>query len=169
MQEKSLMPELASQINTTQTASSPLRSLTLFTLLLLEVQFIIGMLVNLYVQVPAVHPGANASNYFLGIVQGVGWALIASPLALLVHIVLGLLLFLASSIVVGFAIASRRRAWIILSILGWIGIVGAGFNGASFLNYGHNFSSLLMSTGFVLSMIAYTLSFAFAGKKGNLR
>lgn len=169
MQGDSLTPTLSSRTNTAQTSSSPLRSIMLLTLLLLNIQFFIGMLVNLYVQVPSVHPGANASNYFLGVVQGVGWALVASPLALLVHIVLGLLLVLASFIVIGFAIASRRRAWIILSILGWIGIVGAGFNGASFLNYGHDFSSLLMSTGFVLAMIAYTLGVAITGEKGKLR
>jgi len=123
------------------------------------------MLVNLYVQVPTVHTGAGSSNYFLGVVQGIGWALAFGPLALLVHVVLGLLLGLASFTLIGFAIASRRWSWIIPSIFGWIGVVGAGFNGASFMNYGHDFSSLLMSTGFVLAMISYTLGFAFAGKK----
>lgn len=162
------MSELSSRMSTTQTAPSPLRTLTLLTLLLLEVQFFVGMLVNLYVQIPAVHPGAASANYFLGVVQGVGWALVYSPPAALIHVVLGLLLGLASFVLIGFAIASRSRAWIILSILGWIGIVGAGFNGASFLNYGHNISSLLMSAGFTLATISYTLGFALTGKKGLL-
>ncbi len=156
------MSVTSSRINAAQKGPSIWRVLILLTLLLLEVQFFIGIVVNLYVQVPAVHPGTNADNYFLGVVQGVGWALVQSPLALLVHVVLGLLLGLAAFVLIGFAIASRRRSWIISSILGWIGIVGAGFNGASFLNYGHDFSSLLMSTGFLLAMISYTIGFALA-------
>jgi hypothetical protein len=31
-------------------------------------------------------------------------------------------------------------------------VVGAGFNGGSFLNYGQNFSSMLMAVGFALAM-----------------
>lgn len=158
------MSDVSSHISAGRSAPSRLRTLTLLTLLLLNVEFFIGMLVNLYVQVP-VHPGAGSASYFLGVVQGIGWALAFSPLALFVHVVLGLLLGLASFTLIGFAIASRRLSWIIPSILGWIGIVGAGFNGASFLNYGHDFSSLLMSTGFVLAMISYTLGFALAGKR----
>jgi hypothetical protein len=157
------MSETSARMNTAQKTPSRMRILTILTLLLLEVQFFIGMLVNLYVQVPAVHPGAQASNYFLGVVQGVGWAVGQSPLFLLAHVLIGLLLGLTAFLLIGFAIASRRRSWIISSIFGWIGIVGAGFNGASFMNYGHDFSSLLMATGFLLAMISYTLGFAFAG------
>ncbi len=54
-------------------------------LLLLAVQFLLGMVVNLFVQVPSVHPGVGASNYFQGVVQGVAWALVHAPLGLLVH------------------------------------------------------------------------------------
>lgn len=158
------MSAVSSQRSTRRTASSRLRTLTLLTLLLLNVQFFIGMLVNLYIQVPAIHPGANASNYFLGVVQGIRWALVSGAVVLLVHVALGLLLGLASFILMGLAIASRRLSWIIFSVLGWMGVVGAGFNGASFLNYGHDLSSLLMSTGFALAMISYTLGLALAGK-----
>ena len=158
------MLAVSARRSTRRTAVSRLRTLTLLTLLLLNVQFFIGMLVNLYIQVPAIHPGANSSNYFLGVVQGIVWALVSGPLALLVHVALGLLLVLVSFILMGLAIASRRLSWIISSILGWIGVVGAGFNGASFLNYGHDLSSLLMSTGFVLAMVSYMLGLALAGK-----
>jgi len=130
-------------------------------LLLLAVQFLLGMVVNLFVQVPSVHPGIGASNYFQGVVQGVAWALVHAPLGLLVHVVAGLLLFLTSLILIGFAIASRR-AWIIVSAIGLIGIMAAGFNGASFMNYGQNFSSLLMSIGFLLAAVAYTIGLSLA-------
>jgi hypothetical protein len=127
------------------------------------------MLVNLYIQVPAIHPGANSSNYFPGVIQGVAWVLVSGPLALLIHAGIGLLLGLASFILLGLALASRNWTSIITSLLGWIGIVGTGLNGASFLNYGHDFSSLLLSTGFVLATIAYTLDFALGSNGKVLR
>ncbi len=136
-------------------SQSGLRPVTAIILLLLAAQFLAGMLVNLCVQVPAVHPGANAPEYFSGVAQGVTWALLHAPLWLQLHAILGLLLFIASIVLIGFAIAARRRAWIIISVIGLFGIMAGGFNGASFMNYGHDFSSLLMSLGFLLAAIPY--------------
>jgi hypothetical protein len=153
---------------TTKTAQLRLRSITVIILVLLAIQFLVGMLVNLFVQVPSVHPGANAPEYFSGVVQGVVWALIQGPLWLLVHAIVGLLQFLASLILIGFAIAARRRAWIIVSVVGYVGIVAAGFNGASFMNYGHNFSSLLMSIGFLLSAVPYTIGLSLGVRRSDV-
>ncbi len=161
-QGDSLMTKRAFQISMTRGTPFLLRPLTFLTILLLEVELLIGIVVNLYVQISAVHPGANASQYFLGVVQGVGWALTSGPMALLAHAVLGLFLTLAASIVVGCAIAARRPSCIRCSILGWMMVVGAGFNGASFLNYGHDFSSMLMSSQAVIAMTAYILCFVLA-------
>jgi hypothetical protein len=133
------------------------RALTTLVLLLLAIQFLAGMVVNLFVQLPGAHPGAQAGEYFSGVVQGVGWALAAGPLPLQVHVVLGLLLLVASLAILALAIVSRRRVWIVTTVLGWVGIMAAGFNGASFLNYGHDFSSLLMSIGFLLAVSAYAV------------
>lgn len=144
-------------VTKTRRSQRPLRVVTLIILLLLAAQFLIGMLVNLYVTTIPPHPGANAPDYFSGVVQGVAWTLVHAPLFLLVHAVVGLLLFLGALAILGLAIASRRRAWIISSIFGLLGIVLAGFNGASFLNYGEPFSSLFMSMGFLMAVIAYML------------
>ncbi|HWZ17808.1 MAG TPA: hypothetical protein VNW73_03335 [Ktedonobacteraceae bacterium] len=146
----------------TKLSQSRLRTLTAIILVLLAAQFLVGVLVNLYVQVPAVHPGANAPEYFSGVVIGVAWALLHAPLWLQLHTIVGLLLFIASLLLIGFAIAARRRAWIILSIIGLLGIVAGGFNGASFMNYGHDFSSLLMSLGFLLAAIPYVIGLSLS-------
>ena len=146
----------------TKISQSMLRAFTAIILVLLGAQFLVGMLVNLYVQVPATHPGANAPEYFSGVVQGVAWALLHAPLWLLVHAIAGLLLFLAALMLIGCAIAARRRAWIIISVIGLFGIMAAGFNGASFMNYGHDFSSLLMSIGFLLAAIPYTIGLSLS-------
>ena len=146
----------------TKVSQSRLRTLTAIILVLLAAQFLVGMLVNLYVQVPAVHPGANAPEYFSGVVLGVAWALLHAPLWLQLHAIVGLLLFIASLFLIGFAIAARWRAWIVLSIIGLFGIMAGGFNGANFMNYGHDFSSLLMSLGFLLSAIPYVIGLSLS-------
>lgn len=142
--------------------SGPLRVISGITLLLLAAQFMIGMLANFYIQVPSSHPGTEAANYFQGVVQGVLWILTSGPLTLMLHAIVGLALFLASIILIVLAIVARRAGWIVIAIIGFIGVVGAGFNGASFLNYGHDFSSLLMSIGFLLASIVYVIGFAAA-------
>ena len=143
-----------------RTKTGALHIFTGIALLLLAAQFLIGMVVNLYIQVPSSHPGTGASNYFSGVVQGVAWVLFHGTSGLLIHTLLGLLLVLVSFALIGLAIASRRWLWIVLSLLAWVGVVGAGFNGASFLNYGHNISSLLMSVGFLLATVCYTIAFS---------
>ncbi len=148
-------------VSTTKKTPSLLRAIDTILLVLLAAQFLIGMLSNLYVQVPAVHPGANAPEYFTGVAQGVAWALFNAQWQLLIHVVMGLLLFLSSIVLLVLAIISRRGAWITVSVLGFIGIVTAGFNGASFMNYGHDFSSLLMAIGFLLAAISYTIGISF--------
>ena len=154
--------ETRSNETKTTTRQSRLRMLTAIILLLLAAQFLIGMLVNLFVQVPAAHPGANAPEYFSGVATGVAWALLHAPLWLQIHTIVGLLLFIASIILIAFAIAARRRAWIIVSIIGLLGIMAAGFNGASFMNYGHDFSSLFMSLGFLLAAIPYVIGLSLS-------
>ena len=88
-----------------------LRAITLTILLLLAAQFLIGMLINLYVTTIPSHPGERAPEYFSGVVQAVAWALVHAPLFLLLHAIMGLLLFLGSLVLLGLAISSRRRAW----------------------------------------------------------
>jgi hypothetical protein len=134
-----------------------LRPLAEVTLLLLLIQFLVGMLVNLFIVLPAQHPGAQASGYFSGVVQGDWWALGHGGWELQIHVLVGVLLLLASLALLGAAISLRRRLWIIVTALGWLGVFIAGFNGASFLNYGHDFSSLLMTIGFLLAVIPYAL------------
>jgi hypothetical protein len=151
------MQSTATRDVTTKSSQRMLRILTLIILLLLATQFLIGMLVNLYVTTIPPHPGANAPQYFSGVAQAVAWALVYAPPFLLVHAIVGLLLFLGALVILRFAIASRRRAWIISSIVGLLGIVLAGFNGASFMNYGEPFSSLFMSMGFLLAVISYMI------------
>ena len=56
---------------TNKSSYRALRTLTLIILLLLAAQFLIGMLVNLYVTTIPPHPGVSAPEYFSGVAQAV--------------------------------------------------------------------------------------------------
>jgi 1,4-dihydroxy-2-naphthoate octaprenyltransferase len=151
---------LLSQAVTKRSSTTGLRFVTAIILLLLAAEFMIGIVVNLFITVPSSHPGTNASEYFSGVLQGVYWALLHAESYLWVHVIIGLALFLTSIILLIMSIVARRGGWITTSIIGLIGVVGAGFNGASFLNYNEDFSSLLMSVGFLLAAMAYVVGFS---------
>jgi hypothetical protein len=110
--------------------------------------------VNLFV-IPGDHPGANPPEYFGGVVASVGWAILHGGLWLTLHAALGLVLVLAAlgTVVQATRLGSGGR--ITLAALGFIGVLGAGFNGGSFLNYREDFSSMLMAVGFALAISAY--------------
>lgn len=133
-----------------------LRGRTLGILSMLIIQFLLGMAVNLFITLTRHHPGANPPEYFSGSVQSVFWALTQGPILLILHVILGLLLFITSIVLVVQSFRLPGAALRVLAILGFVGILGAGFNGASFLNYNQNFSSYLMSVGFALAAVVYT-------------
>ena len=127
----------------------------LTTLITLAVQFMLGMGVNLFVQIPHDHPGANPPEYFSGVAQSVTWAILHGHILLTLHAVLGLLLVLGGFGLIVRAIVSRSRSLIIATAAGALGVLGAGFNGGSFLNYHEDFSSMLMATGFAIAAVSY--------------
>ena len=126
-----------------------------FALGMLIVQFLLGMAVNLFVKIPTNHPGANPPEYFGGVVTSVTWAILHGGLWLVLHGAWGLVLVLGALGTLVQAIRLGGGSRITLASLGFIGVLGAGFNGGSFLNYNEDFSSMLMAVGFALAMSAY--------------
>jgi hypothetical protein len=126
-----------------------------FALGALIIQFLLGMAVNLFVTIPTDHPGANPPEYFGGVVTSVSWAILHGGLWLTLHAVWGLLLVLAALGTLVQAIGLRGGGRITLAALGFVGVLAAGFNGGSFLNYHADFSSMLMAVGLALAMSAY--------------
>jgi len=142
-----LRPQRAGEV---QTRTHPrvvarLRRMILAAIVLVLVQSGIGMDVNLYVAIPTQHPGARPSSYFSGSVRSVAWAVAHGAPALVAHAVLGLALALLVIGVAVYAIRLGRRpigAW---SVLAGLLVIGAGFNGASFLDFNNDISSLIMA------------------------
>jgi len=133
-----------------------LRISFLFALVMLIGQFLLGMAVNLFVKVPTDHPGANPPEYFSGVAQSVTWAILNGNLLLAVHAGFGLVLVVAAVGTLVQAIGNRRRGLVVSAVIGFIGVLAAGFNGGSFLNYHQDFSSMLMATGFAIAVVSYS-------------
>jgi hypothetical protein len=104
----------------TMAHSSSLRRVAAAILYLLVAQFMLGMPVNLYLQIPATHPGRDATEYFGGVATGVAWAILHGPFWLRLHALLGMLLVIAALWLLVQAIQARVRRSIVVSILGLV-------------------------------------------------
>jgi hypothetical protein len=130
---------------------------TLIMIGALLAQFVLGMATNLFVTIPAHHPGARPGNYFTGSGQSVGWAISAGPLALAAHATLGILLVVTGFVLIFLAASSAHRGVLIASILGALLILGAAFNGASFLDFNRDASSMIMASLFAAALACYVV------------
>jgi membrane-associated PAP2 superfamily phosphatase len=132
---------------------------------LLLVQFFVGMITNLFVTIPDSHPGAGAKDFFSGAPRSVAWAISSGPTWLAIHAALGLALCVASILFIITAARARDRLWIWLSVAGCLLMIGAAFNGASFVTYNHDFSSLIMAGLFALTLATYLAGIYYASRR----
>jgi hypothetical protein len=122
---------------------------------LLIIQIAVGMVVNLFVTIPVHHAGANPGNYFTGSARSVAWALSSSPSALAVHASVGLALIVGCVAVAIRAVRGAGRVVGTLAVLAAALVIGAGFNGASFLDFNHDVSSLIMALLALAALLCY--------------
>ena len=134
-------------------------------LVALLVQFGLGMYVNLFATIPLNHPGHGANDFFAGSYRSVAWAETSphAPLILAFHAGLGLLLVVGSLWLAVLAIRGRRAGIGWAAALGALFIIGAGFNGASFLNYNHDANSYVMALLFAAAVLCYSVILALPG------
>ncbi len=133
-----------------------LRRASLAALVLLLIQYGIGIAVNLYVTVPAADHG-----------HSIGTAISNGPGALTVHIVLGLLLILAAAFLVVQAILARHRGVIVTSVIGLLALVGAATQGAAFVGNGHASASMIMAILTGVALLCYGISLYLLGSPGR--
>jgi hypothetical protein len=134
----------------------PIRTGFLYAQVMLIAQFLLGMAVNLFVKIPTDHPGSNPPEYFSGVAQSVTWAIVNGHILLAVHAGFGLVLVIAAVGLLVQGIRIRRRGIVLSTVFGFIGVLGAGFNGGSYLNYHEDVSSMIMATGFATAVVAYS-------------
>jgi hypothetical protein len=159
---RALAPRMAS-IFTRRRRQRALRPLLVVAVVLVLCQAGLGMDVNLFVAVPARHPGSHPGNYLSGSYQSVRWAVAGDNAALAAHTALGLALVLVAVAVTVRALRARARWIATWTMLGSLLVIGAGFNGASFLDFNDNTSSLIMALLAFGAIACYVLALYGAG------
>jgi hypothetical protein len=134
-------------------------------IVLLLVQFLLGMAVNLFVTIPTNHPGSQPPEYFGGVVQSVTWAVLQGPLLLVLHAAFGLVLVVGAAAVVARAGPLGGRMLRSTTILGFLTVLAAGLNGGSFLNYNQDFSSMIMASLFAVAVACYVFALYALGNR----
>ena len=110
------------------------------------VQFVLGMVLNLFVTLPVVHPGAGGSEYFSTSLASLIWALsFRGGWALFLHTAMGVLLSIATVALFLGSLSRAGRGWRWIAGIAALFTTGAAFNGLSFLDYDHDFSSAIMA------------------------
>jgi hypothetical protein len=135
-----------------------LRGASMGALVMLIIQFAIGMIVNLYATIPA---GDKGSGFWTAI----GRALGDGPASLTVHAILGLLLVVTSASLVVRAAASRLVPVIVTSSVGLLAVLGAAASGARFVSTGLNSASVSMALLTALAMLCYAVSLFILGSR----
>jgi hypothetical protein len=129
-----------------------LRLSSLGAVVMLILEFILGIIYNLYGTAPT-------STKSVG--------LFSSP-DLALHVILGILLFIAALGQLIRAIAVRHPLSIWLSAVGLLSILGAGFAGLGFAGSGASGASLGMSLAFAVALACYViLVFALPSSAGS--
>jgi hypothetical protein len=133
-----------------------LRRITLGMAVALLVQYALGMVVNLYVTVPARDQGG-------GVFTAIGRAFANGPAGLAVHAGLGLLLIVGAVQLVVRSAVVRHRPLIWLSSVSLLAILGAALNGAAFVNAGDDGASLGMAMLTGIALLCMTIGLYVLG------
>lgn len=131
------------------------RRLSLVLIGLCLIQFLLGMVLNLFVAITRHHPGARGSDYFGRAFQSVLWA-VSHGGFLAFHVGLGLLLFLASLRLAAAVFGVPGSGVRTVGVLGAVSVLAAGINGASFLNFNEDFSSMIMASLFAVAVFCFS-------------
>jgi hypothetical protein len=113
-------------------------------LVLVVVQYAIGMYVNIYVSVPAADHGRGLGS---DISNGPGW--------LSVHVVLGLLLGLGALGLLTQAVLIRHWGVVVASAVGLLSLILASVAGAGFASTGDNSASMAMAVLTGVAVLCY--------------
>ena len=135
-----------------------LRGASMGALVMLILQFAIGMIVNLYATIPA---GDKGSGFW----SAIGRALADGPASLTVHAILGLLLVVTAVTLVVRAAASRLVPVIVTSSIGLLAVLGAAASGSRFVGTQASSASISMAVLTALAMLCYAVSLYVLGSR----
>jgi hypothetical protein len=139
-------------------------------LVLLAVQFLAGMLLNLFVALPKTRPGSSGDNYLVrswttlvwAFSGGGGWTLTTHVVIAAVLVIMTTALFIRS-----LGKSGRGLRW--GSGIATVFIIGAFFNGLSFVDYNQDVSSMIMATCWLVAVAGVVIPLVRAQRVGTTR
>lgn len=133
-------------------------------------QFLLGMTLNLFVQLPSVHPGTVGGEYFSQSWNSLVWALsFGGGWALFLHVLVALLLFAGCLGLFISGLTKHDKVWSWSGGVATFFTLGALFNGLSFVDYNHDFSSMIMATCWVVAVGALVFGMIKVSQKAAHR
>jgi hypothetical protein len=133
-----------------------LRVSSFSAVVILLLEYGLGVWVNLYGRLPASDHGA-------GLVTGFARAVSNGPAGLSVHALLGLILIVSAAAALVRAVLVRRPVLVGAAAAGLAAIVVAAVSGASFVGNGSNGASMAMAVAAAVAIGAYTLVLFLSG------
>jgi uncharacterized membrane protein YhaH (DUF805 family) len=129
---------------------SKLRGQSIGLLSMLGIQFILGIILNLFVELPK-----NAS---------LSTAIKHGGIVLILHVLVALGLLFGSIGLVVRAYYAKNRPWLTASIFGALGVIAALTNGFAFIGSSNDVNSFIMAIGFMVAAAAYSTILSFAAQ-----
>ena len=126
-----------------------LRSQGIGMLLILILEYILGMISNIFISLPK-----DGS-------RGQLWQSAWSQIPIAAHIIIGYLLILGSLILIIRSFMKKDHIWKIASVGGFISIFIAALTGATFITSQQNIYSFMMSLGFMIAFLSYASGIYF--------
>jgi hypothetical protein len=128
--------------------------------ILLLVQYVIGIEVNLFVNLPRQDHGATLGT-------AVARAVANGPAELAIHASLGMFLILTAAYLLVRAVMAKRAGIIVVSAVGLVALLAAAYNGASFVGTGHNSASAGMADAWAVALLCYLTTVYLLGRRGS--
>ena len=125
------------------TQKNSLNKLGFGMIIVLIVQYVLGMFTNLFEQFPD------------GNQIGQLWDFAWSQFPIAAHIIIGSVLLIGSIVFVIRAVRQKNKFWIMASVIGCFGILIAGMSGAMFIPTQNDSYSYLMSIFFLVAFLSY--------------
>lgn len=121
----------------------------------LALQFILGMILNMFVNIPSKHPG-QTGNYFVRSGHSLSWAItLGGGVTLFLHVIIAIGLLLGSTAFIIRATIAHSKLWLWVSSIGFIGIITAFSHGLAFLDFNKDVDSFIMAMGYIVATVAY--------------
>ena len=140
-------------MNQSQKYQRPFHLVALLTLVVLVLEYILGMYTALFVEFPDSLVDGNAWT----------WSMSQSPI-IMAHVLLGTLLVIGSLLGLGLGIAAKSKVAISASVVGLVTIMVAYLSGSVFLsNVQSDAYSFSMSLGFLGALLAYGAAYYLTG------